>query len=286
MELYYEPRNEAMKKITKVDGEPEMTEFESAFLCGLIKENRPKKILEIGVAAGGTTAILMQCISDLELNDTEIFSVDLNKKYYRGDGRDTGFLGVEMEKQMPKVRHEFILGKVIPDVIEQIGGGIDLVVLDTVHSLPGEVLDFPVFLPFLSKNAIVVLHDVAYQHYNERGGFATQTLLDVATGDRIVPMGMDKNRPTKLANIAAIRVNDDTKKYIDAVFYSMTLPWVYIPDKDQLDSYGGFYKKYYSKEMVDIYNTAIELNKKSIIPQPLSLKKRIRRIGRVIIRGY
>ena len=67
MELVWEPRKRAMESIMKGEwgSEPEMSEFESAFVCGLIKEKRPKKILEIGVAGGGTTAIVMQCLNDL-----------------------------------------------------------------------------------------------------------------------------------------------------------------------------------------------------------------------------
>lgn len=36
-----------------------MSEFDSAFLCGIIKKQKPKKILELGIASGGTTAIIM-----------------------------------------------------------------------------------------------------------------------------------------------------------------------------------------------------------------------------------
>ena len=44
-ELFYEPRLNISKKIQLPDGEPEMSEFESAFLCGLIRERKPKKYL-------------------------------------------------------------------------------------------------------------------------------------------------------------------------------------------------------------------------------------------------
>ena len=33
--------------------------------------------------------------------------------------------------------HEFYLGNYLPQVINKIGGDIDFVILDTVHSLPG-----------------------------------------------------------------------------------------------------------------------------------------------------
>lgn len=86
MELMWEPRKEALGKITRVANEPKMSEFESAFVCGIIKEIRPRKILEVGVAAGGTTSIILQCLADLNMGDCEFYSADLNEKYYRVGG--------------------------------------------------------------------------------------------------------------------------------------------------------------------------------------------------------
>ena len=258
----WKPRKEALAKITKVENEPEMTEFESAFLCGLIKENRPKKVLEIGVAAGGTTAIILQCMYDLKMFDCELISVDLNEKYYRGGGRQTGFLAEEIKPQIQGIKHRFFLGNVIAKTIEEIGGNIDFVILDTVHFLPGEVLDFPVILPFLSENAIVVLHDVAYHHYCKgKEGISNQVLLDAVTGEKIVPMNMDKAQTTAMPNIGAIRINDDTKKYIDAVFCSLTLPWFYIPKDTELKIYRDFYMRYYDENNVKMFDTAVQLNR-------------------------
>jgi len=288
LELMYEVRTEAMSKVTKVENEPEMSEFESAFLCGLIKEKRPKKILEIGVAAGGTTAIIMQCLNDLGIEDCEFISVDLNEKFYRGDGRDTGFLGREMKEKIPNINHRFVLGHVAAETIEQIGGGIDLAILDTVHCLPGEVLDFPVVLPFLSKEAVVVLHDVTYHQYCSKEGMATQVLLDVITGEKIIPLGLDKTQP--MPNIAAVRVNNDTSKYIDSVFHAMVLPWCYIPAKSEILAYREFYRKYYDNDLVEMYDVAVQLNqillKRNQIVNMREVLRRIKLAGRMIIKGF
>ena len=63
--LDFEPRKKILPKLPIVPNEPEMTEFESAFLCGVLNKFKPKKILEVGVAADGTTAVIMQCMEDL-----------------------------------------------------------------------------------------------------------------------------------------------------------------------------------------------------------------------------
>ena len=56
----------------------EMSKWQLAFLCGLIKENKPKKIVEVGTSAGGTAAVLMNCVHMLGL-DAEIYAVDINE---------------------------------------------------------------------------------------------------------------------------------------------------------------------------------------------------------------
>lgn len=53
IELYYEPRSEIMSKLNFPSSEPEMSEFDHAFLCGIIRSFRPQKILEVGIAGGG-----------------------------------------------------------------------------------------------------------------------------------------------------------------------------------------------------------------------------------------
>ena len=81
-DLLFEPRKEVLAELP--DGNIEMTEFESGFLCGLIRARRPKNIVEVGVAAGGTTAILIKLIDMLDLNEqTRLWSVDLCEAYYR-----------------------------------------------------------------------------------------------------------------------------------------------------------------------------------------------------------
>lgn len=47
--------------------------------------------------------------------------------------------------------------------MENIGKEIDMVLIDSAHFEPGEILDFIIVLPFLKQEAIVVMHDIANQ---------------------------------------------------------------------------------------------------------------------------
>ncbi len=53
IDLYWEPRNKILPLLPEVNGEPEMSSFDSAFLCGAIRKFMPNKIVEVGIAGGG-----------------------------------------------------------------------------------------------------------------------------------------------------------------------------------------------------------------------------------------
>ena len=179
-EMFLEPKK-ILDKIAQ--GESEMTEWQLGFLCGLIKQKKPKKILEIGVAAGGTTAVILNCVAQLDL-DTEVFSIDINEKLYSDNTKDTGYLTEECISYLPKkVSRTLYTGGISVEFLDKIGKEIDFLILDTMHILPGELLDFLACLPYLSKNCVGVLHDVVLHHIGqEANGYATQVLLDTVVG--------------------------------------------------------------------------------------------------------
>ena len=88
-----------------------MVESDHAFLCGMIKQAKPKKIVEIGVAEGGTTAVIMNCLTLLDM-DSKVYSVDLNEKLYYDKNRETGYIWKDLSKYIRgKNTHQFKLGK-------------------------------------------------------------------------------------------------------------------------------------------------------------------------------
>lgn len=92
VDLFYKP----LQILEHLSGEHkmEMSYMQSAFVCGLIRQYKPKKIVEIGVASGGMTAVILNCIEILQLN-TEVFSIDLAIDFYRDNTKKTGYLAEE-----------------------------------------------------------------------------------------------------------------------------------------------------------------------------------------------
>lgn len=54
--------NEIVDEINNIlSGISEMSYLERCFLNGIIRQTKPKKILELGVSAGGSSAIILNC---------------------------------------------------------------------------------------------------------------------------------------------------------------------------------------------------------------------------------
>lgn len=263
IELFYDPRAEVCKN-TAVNEWIEMSEFESAFLCGLLRKRCPKKVLEVGVAGGGTTAVMLQCLDLLIENEVcEMYSVDLSKNFYRVPSRPTGFVASEIKTRIkPSIKHTFLLGDILPSWLDSIGNEIDFVVLDTMHILPGELLDFLAVLPYLTPDACVVLHDIAASHlWGNSSTYATQLLLDVVTAEKIVMV--DQERAYHYPNIGAFIVNKDTRSYVKDCFHALTLPWSYLPTDEQILKYRRCFGAHYDSEALQLYDMAVSIHKQT-----------------------
>ena len=181
------PRNLIAGQIPELSKQIKMTEHDSAFVCGLLERFKPKKIVEVGIANGGTSAVIMQCMS-LQGREYELHSVDKLEKGYAGDSREIGFLGVKAAELLCAKDYHLWKGVVLPEVIEKIGAGIDFLILDTMHKLPGETLDFLAAYPYLTDHAVVCLHDIRQNHKTppEEERIATNVLFNSIAADKYI----------------------------------------------------------------------------------------------------
>ncbi|MDR2468499.1 MAG: hypothetical protein LBD22_06020, partial [Spirochaetaceae bacterium] len=68
----------------------EMSRDESSFLNALILRNKPKKLLELGVSAGGSSVIMLNSIK--EFPEAKLFSIDLMNNWYKDAAKKTGYI--------------------------------------------------------------------------------------------------------------------------------------------------------------------------------------------------
>lgn len=246
-------------------GASEMTLMERGFLCGLLREKHPHKVLEVGVAAGGTSCVIMETLERLcaeSGTEAVLHSVDLNTRFYRDRRQLVGYMAKNMDGRCPHVRHETYYGAMLPKFIEKIGDGIDFLILDTAHALPGEIPDFLLALPFLQKDATVVLHDIMLPLLVDSPiSCATNILLGSVQADKYLLF--DDGCPGGVENIGAFSLTPETKGNIANVFLALMKRWSYGLTDEQVEGYKNYYTCYYDDECLRLFSAAILLNRQA-----------------------
>lgn len=280
IKLYNEPRKKVVSQYDIPVGEPEMSEFESGYLCGVLKERQPQKIVEVGIAGGATTAIILECMEELKIK-YKVFSIDYAKNFYKDHTKQSGYLAEQIinDKHLED-KHKFLLGDIAYNFIDNIGGEIDCLILDTVHLLPGEVLDVITLIPFMKKGGIVIMHDIAWNLYSDvKYGYATGSVMASVVGKKYI--NYDFTRKGLYPNIGAFEVCEDTIENIGNLFLQLLVTWRYIPDEKQLSAYRKAIGELYTDTEMELFDRAIELNKRTV-----GLKTRIREAIKMAFRGY
>ena len=247
-------------------GVAEMSRTESGFLCERIKEAKPSKIVEIGVAQGGTTTLILECLRIMNCS-AEVYSVDINRSCWSVPTEQTGFVAERYLKDHPlpaQIKHKFVLGGTIAKALDEIGKDIDFVILDTMHFLPGELLDLIALYHSLTPSATVVFHDVA-QSLNPVGN-ADGSPLEFASLVTMVTLSGEKfwlDDPEKIANygnIAAIKLDCTSDSTKDNLFRGLFLSWDYLPSEQHLREYEKRIEREWGTDKLSLFKSALTLN--------------------------
>ena len=79
-----------MKIQDKLEGIIEMKPDERKFINGIIRKYKPKKLVEIGIAQGGSSALILNAIKDMP--NAKLFSIDKSDVWYRDKSKKVGWL--------------------------------------------------------------------------------------------------------------------------------------------------------------------------------------------------
>ena len=231
----------------------EMTPSESIFLSETIKDSGAKKIVEIGVAAGTSSLLILDTIKNIE--DAHLYSIDYSTKYYRDANKNTDFILDDYPEL--KTKWSLYTGAMSCNFLEDIGKDIDLCFIDTTHCSPGEFLDYLQVLPFMKRNGIIVIHDIAFHTYNNELWNTCCILFSAIKGQKILP-AFTEHKYTP--NIGAIKLSPDTYENAYDIFNCLTLPWLYKLDEKDYQCLKKHFQKYYDKDLTDIFEKAYKFN--------------------------
>lgn len=143
----------------KFDSQKSLSDDNLIWICSLIEKYKPERILEIGVSTGGSTSVYLNCIKQLGIK-SELISIDSQTvAFYKKGKPNIGSEVYELKKFLDLSNFKLITGKFIPEVVNDIGT-FDMIILDTIHFTPGEILDILCLKKNIHKNTIIILDDI------------------------------------------------------------------------------------------------------------------------------
>ncbi|MGQ9514810.1 MAG: O-methyltransferase [Thermoproteota archaeon] len=151
--------NLAISRFFGVNIKPQQVKEEIIELLNILKVSKPKAILEIGTAAGGTflfskIAPQNSIIISLDIQDESGFYPSWKTNFYRSfsRGKQKLYLLRADSHNIKTVRQvQKILGK----------SKVDFAFIDD-HSYEGVMSDFQMYLPLINKGGIIAFHDIVY----------------------------------------------------------------------------------------------------------------------------
>ncbi len=196
-----------------------ISEFDAAFFAGLATTVRPKKVVEVGVASGWGSAILLQALAQSGCADSQYFGVDIAPRFFYDAGYATG---QAVQEVVPKLanRYRLLTGRVIAEVVTDIGGDVDFAFIDAHHMHPWATLDLLSLLPFILPGGWVALHDLNLcrkedqEHRNRGPKYLFEGWED------------DKAHSIQVPTMAgAIRIGGDPSKHLPLLLDILYTPW-------------------------------------------------------------
>ena len=205
------------------------------FINGLIRKYKPKNCLEIGVAYGGSSAVILNAIKDYP--GSQLISIDL---YTKKNNKSIGYL---IKENYPELAQKWKLftGDMPHKFLSKLNLKFDFVFLDSAHVSPGEFFNLIETLPFLNENAIIVLHDIIWHFYKslvinkkiyDIKVMPTQIyLMSSLIGEKI----LIKRNKNDFSNIGAIYLSTNQRRYYLNYFLLIMNIGQYLPSNEQLN---------------------------------------------------
>ena len=102
-----------------------------------IRKNKPKNCLEVGVANGGSSILILNAIKDIE--NSFLVSLDLNNEVYNNINKKTGY---RVKQFFPELTDKWRLytGEQPHIFLDKLKIKFDFLFLDTTHVSPGEII--------------------------------------------------------------------------------------------------------------------------------------------------
>jgi predicted O-methyltransferase YrrM len=176
---------------------------DAVFLDKIVQETKPEEIIEVGVASGCSSAVLLRAMAALG-ESRVLHSYDLVDYCYFAPERH---VGAAVDDLAPQFREQWLLhaGCTAIDAGAGLNGhNIKLAFIDADHRHPWATLDLWALIPALAPDSWIALHDVTLARNSEWKVFGPEILFESWPGEKI--------KLSELSNIGAIKLPGDHNK--------------------------------------------------------------------------
>lgn len=151
-----------------------VSRFDAMFLYDMVRGVRPRRVVEVGVASGGSTATILAALADAgvplvdERGEAAVQGFDVLAHCYFDPSRPVGSAVREMA---PGLEHGVRVhtGRTAVDAGRMLAGqGVGLAFIDADHRHPCASADLLALVPALAPGAWVVLHDIMLDEATRR----------------------------------------------------------------------------------------------------------------------
>jgi len=232
--------------------------LDAAHVVGLVKAIKPKKLIEIGVASGWGSVILMDTLRDMGVHDFEYVGIDISSRFFHDPAFATGQAVDELLPDLTS-NYQLIVDKSAGQVIHEIGDSIDFGFIDAHHMHPWALLDFLSILPYMAQDSWVALHDLnlsrkAKHKHKNRG---PKYLFEGWTGDKVHSIEI----PTM---VGAIKIEDSTELYLDSLLDILYTPWEMSIHRQYLDPVIRIIDQFYGNTWATKFGEAFEFGNRLV----------------------
>ena len=194
------------------------------FLLSLIEAVNPSRLLEIGVASGCSSVMILKLLETIG-TQSGFVSVDLQERYYADVEKPVGYLVGEHYSSRPTAwtlltQHQastFASDPAMQGFAR--GRAFDFVFIDAHHGHPWPTLDALCLLPYIIPASWIAFHDINLPLLGDYPWFGAVYViqdwpLDVVISDRV-----------PVPNIGAIRLSDAGADDADRLIKNLDRPW-------------------------------------------------------------
>ena len=230
-----------------------ISEMDAAFFAGLVIETRPHKLLEIGVASGWGSCVLLRALEAANVRNAEIHGVDIAERFFYDATYATGqCVGEVMPHWLD--RYHLRTGITIGEGAHEIGVGVDFAFIDAHHMHPWATLDLLAVLPFIKPASWIAMHDLNLsrkedQEHRNRG---PKYLFEGWDDDKL----HSTQEPTMAG---AILVPDDPATKLPLLLDILYTPWELPVDTRVSDAVCEIVASAYGVEWAGRFRRAVEI---------------------------